>query len=413
MSTVTLTDILAPADQQEGTRSRLIRWLKQPGEQVTAHEPLVELETDKVALEVSAPVSGILKEILMSEETDVAPGTLLGRIETGAIAQTDLLSSEAASKTSETPSSRAAPPTEATRSRKLSPLVRRLLALHKVDAANIQGTGLGGRIRRDDVLAYVAKADGADAPPTVPAPPASNLQGNFIPHDNMRQRIASHMVESLLHKAPHVTSVFEADFSQIIAHRNTHKEAFAAQGIKLTLTAYFVIAAARAIAAVPSVNSRYHEDGLEIFPDANIGVGTALGDKGLIVPVIPRVQTLNLLGVAQQLDILTERARAGKLSPEDVRGGTFTISNHGVSGSLLATPIIINQPQSAILGIGKLEKRVSVVTHDGQDSLQIRPKAYVTLTIDHRVLDGFQTNSFLSHLVTTINNWPLDAKTDP
>lgn len=404
MSTTTQTtvDLLAPEEQTEGTKAKLARWLKQPGEQVRQHEPVAELETDKVAMEVTAPADGVLAETLLAEGADVPPGALMGRIAVGAPAHAPAPAPAASAAT-------VAAPTVAKDAPRLSPLVKRLLKLHQVDAANIQGTGLKGRIRRDDVIAYVENAKSAPAPRPAPAArPASGDASTWVPHDTMRKRIAEHMVESLLHTAPHVTSIFEADLSRIMAHRERHKAAFAAQGVKLTLTAYFVAASVEAIAAVPQVNSRFHADGLEIFRDANIGVGTALGDKGLIVPVIKQAQALNLLGIAQQLQIMTDKARTNKLTPEDVRGGTFTISNHGVSGSLVATPIIINQPQSAILGLGKVEKRVCVVSVDGIDSIQIRPKAYVTLTIDHRVLDGFQTNAFLSKLVDVIENWAPD-----
>jgi 2-oxoglutarate dehydrogenase E2 component (dihydrolipoamide succinyltransferase) len=158
----------------------------------------------------------------------------------------------------------------------------------------------------------------------------------------------------------------------------------------------------------PAINSRWHADRLEMFDDINIGVGTALGSKGLIVPVLPRVQRLSLQGVAAGLDDLVEKARAEKLTSADVKGGTFTISNHGVSGSLFASPIIINQPQSAILGVGKLEKRVVVREVGGVDTIQIRPMAYVSLTIDHRVVDGHQTNAWLTRFVELIETWPAD-----
>jgi 2-oxoglutarate dehydrogenase E2 component (dihydrolipoamide succinyltransferase) len=218
----------------------------------------------------------------------------------------------------------------------------------------------------------------------------------------MRKRIAQHMVESLLRTAPHVTSVFEADLSAALAHREAHKRQFAERGARLTITAYFVAAAVKALQAVPEVNARWHDDALEIYEDINVGVGTALEDRGLIVPVIRRAQTLDLFGVAQRLDTLTRQAREGKLSPEDVRGGTFTISNHGVGGSLMAAPIVINQPQLAILGVGKVQKRAVVIEEGGQDRIVVRPMAYVTLTIDHRALDAFQTNAFLSALVTAL-----------
>jgi 2-oxoglutarate dehydrogenase E2 component (dihydrolipoamide succinyltransferase) len=162
------------------------------------------------------------------------------------------------------------------------------------------------------------------------------------------------------------------------------------------------------MAAAPNVNSRWHEDHLELFEDANIGIGVSLGENGLIVPVIAQAQKLSLKQIAQRLGELTEKARAGKLAPADVRGGTFTISNYGVSGSLLAAPIVINQPQSAILGIGKLEKRVIVREIDGADTIQIRPMAYVSLSIDHRVLDGHQTNAWLTRFVETLEHWPTE-----
>lgn len=222
----------------------------------------------------------------------------------------------------------------------------------------------------------------------------------------MRKRIAENMVASLMHTAPHVTSVFEADLSAVMRHRKSHKAEFAKRGTPLTLTAYFVAASVAAIRKVPQANSRWHDDHLEIFGDINIGIGTALGDQGLIVPVLHQAEQKNLKGIAAALADLTGRARNGKLSPADVRGGTFTISNHGVSGSLIATPIIINQPQSSILGVGKIEKRVKVKEVDGEDVISIRPTCYISLTIDHRVLDGYQTNAFLSELVATLENWP-------
>ncbi|MBW7837099.1 MAG: 2-oxo acid dehydrogenase subunit E2 [Sphingomonadales bacterium] len=403
MNTQTKTnfvDLTAPAEQSEGTKARLARWLKKVGDAVKEHEPVAELETDKVAMEVTAPADGVLAETLVAEGVDVTPGMVLGRIALGVAMAAPPSAVAQPSEPPKTVTDERAP--------RLSPLVKRLLKLHHVEAAAITGTGLGGRIRRDDVIAYVQARDTAKpAPAAVPLPRSEGT--TWVAHDTMRRRIAEHMVESLLHTAPHVTSIFEADLSRIMAHREAHKAAFAKKGVKLTLTAYFVAASVKAIAAVPQVNSRFHQDGLEIFHDANIGIGTALGDKGLIVPVIKGAQGLNLYGIAERLHALTEKARTGKLTPEDVRGGTFTISNHGVSGSLVATPIIINQPQSAILGVGKVEKRVCVVNVGGHDSIQIRPKAFVTLTIDHRVLDGFQTNAFLTKLIEVIENWPQDG----
>jgi 2-oxoglutarate dehydrogenase E2 component (dihydrolipoamide succinyltransferase) len=287
---------------------------------------------------------------------------------------------------------------------RLSPSVKRALKQHNLDPKLIEGTGRGGRITRSDVDRAVeqgVRREGMIPQPSGPIPSQS------VPHDRMRLRIAENMLGSVT-SAPHVTAVFEADFSAIQAHRARHKEAYARHGAKLSYTAYLVAACAEAMKVAPAINSRWHEDRLEIFDDVNIGVGTALGEKGLIVPVVRRVQTLSLIEIASGLDRLIERARAERLTSEDVRGGTFTISNHGVSGSLFASPIIINQPQSAILGVGKLEKRVVVREVGGVDAIQIRPMAYVSLTIDHRVVDGHQTNAWLSRFVEVLESWPLD-----
>jgi len=216
----------------------------------------------------------------------------------------------------------------------------------------------------------------------------------MVPHSPMRRSIADHMVKSVA-TAPHVTALFEADLSAVIRHREAHQKAF-------TYTAYFLKASVAALQAVPEVNSRWHDQGLELFDHCHIGIGTALPGGGLIVPVLKNAEELTLEGIARRLDDLTTRAREGKLDPKDVQGGTFTISNHGVSGSLLAAPIVINQPQSAILGIGKLEQRVKVNADGG---FEARPMVYVTLTIDHRALDGFQANAFLSRWVEVIQQW--------
>jgi 2-oxoglutarate dehydrogenase E2 component (dihydrolipoamide succinyltransferase) len=191
----------------------------------------------------------------------------------------------------------------------------------------------------------------------------------------------------------------------VIAHRASHRAEFQQRGAPLTFTAYFLAAAVEAIRAVPEANSRWTDTSLEIYEDIHIGVATAVEGVGLVVPVIRDVQSLDLFGIASRLNQLVDAARARELSPADVRDGTFTISNHGVSGSLLATPIVINQPQSAILGIGKLEKRPVVMDEGDQEKVVIRPKCYVTLTIDHRVMDGHQANRFLQTFVRTLETW--------
>jgi len=203
-------------------------------------------------------------------------------------------------------------------------------------------------------------------------------------------------------EAPHVTALFEADFSAIAAH----KAALAARGTKLSYTAYLVKAAAEAMAVAPAINGRWEDDRIAISPAINVGVGTALGDKGLVVPVVKDAGALSLEAIGARLDDLTARARAGQLTAADVSGGSFTISNHGVSGSLLASPIILHAGQAAILGVGKLEKRVVVREVGGQDAILIRPMAYVSLTIDHRVVDGHQTNAWLTRFVEILERWP-------
>jgi 2-oxoglutarate dehydrogenase E2 component (dihydrolipoamide succinyltransferase) len=389
-----LVDVLVPLEQ-EGTQAVVRAWFKAVGERVAENEPLLELETDKVAVEVAAPASGVLAEQRLAVDAEAAPGAVLGRIAAG---EADGPRAEAPIA----PARPARPPTQAGEiEARLSPSVRRLLAESGVDPAPLTGTGRDRRLTRQDVAAEIARRQ---ALPAVAAPGAVQR----LPHDRMRRQIAEHMTRSLA-VAPHVTAVFEADFSVIAAHRAAHRADFEGRGASLTYTAYLVAAAAQAMAAAPAVASRWHDDYLEVFSDINIGVGTALGDKGLIVPVIHRAQALSLFQIAARLTDLTARARAGKLAPADIQGGVFSISNHGVSGSLIAAPIVINQPQSAILGVGKLEKRVVAREVGGVDTIQIRPMAFVSLTIDHRVLDGVQTNAWLTRFVEVLETWPAEG----
>ena len=402
-----MIDVIVPVEQ-EGTQAVVRAWLKAVGDRVEENDPLVELETDKVAVEVPAPAAGVLREILLGSNAEAVPGAILGRIAPVA----EVVDKEAPSARPEP--SQGAPAqapeqrlstslgTSDARELRLSPSVKRACLQHNIDPAQIEGTGRDGRITRADVDRFVQSTP---RPAPQAKPPAGDIASHSVPHDRMRLRIAENMLNSVT-EAPHVTAVFEADFSAIQAHRARHKAAFARGGVKLTYTAYIVAAAAEAMKAAPAINSRWHADRLEIFDDINIGVGTALGEKGLIVPVLREVQKLSLQGIAAGLDELIEKARSEKLTAADVKGGTFTISNHGVSGSLFASPIIINQPQSAILGVGKLEKRVVVREVGGVDTIQIRPMAYVSLTIDHRVVDGHQTNAWLSRFVEVLENWP-------
>jgi 2-oxoglutarate dehydrogenase E2 component (dihydrolipoamide succinyltransferase) len=399
-----MIDVIAPIEQ-EGTQAVVRAWLKQVGDRVEVNDPLVELETDKVAVEVPAPAAGVLREILLHSNDEAAPGAVLGRI-----AAADEQNSVRVERSRDTSARRFSTSLEANGGvrnpdLRLSPAVKRACLQHNIDPATLHGTGRDGRITRADVDRYVEGA--AASPASAAAPSDSAIASHWVPHDRMRLRIAENMLNSVS-QAPHVTAMFECDFSALQAHRAKHKDAWARKGVKLTYTAYIVAAAAEAMKVAPAINSRWNEDRLELYDDINIGVGTALGNKGLIVPVLRQVQKLNLKGVAAGLDELIEKARAEKLSAADVKGGTFTISNHGVSGSLFASPIIINQPQSAILGVGKLEKRVVVREVGGVDTIQIRPMCYVSLTIDHRVVDGHQTNTWLARFVELLETWSLD-----
>lgn len=419
-------DIRAPAEQTEGTRSQLLRWLKRVGEPVEANEPLIELETDKVTVEVASPASGVLAEILKHEQDEIAPGELLGRIATGAARVAPRAHAESgagdgiAAGAARSVAAAAAPAAAATGAvagpaRQPSPAVRRLLAEHGLTEDRVPGTGPGGRITVEDVLRAAARGSGAapaeTAPAAVPEPAmvaggaAGTIRSHRVPHTAVRRRIAEHMTQSLLHTAPHVTTVFEADLGAVLKDRTRQREEFARRGAPLTLTAYFVTAVVAAIRTVPEANSRWTDTALEIYDDIHIGIATAVEGTGLVVPVLHDAGALDLFAIARGLEDLVSRARAGKLAPADVRGGTFTISNHGVSGSLLAAPIIINQPQSAILGVGKLEQRPVVVEEGDEQKIVVRPRCYVTLTLDHRVMDGHQANRFMQTLVGALADW--------
>jgi 2-oxoglutarate dehydrogenase E2 component (dihydrolipoamide succinyltransferase) len=433
---VKTVDVTLPIEQTEGTETVISVWFKAIGDGVPENEPLLEVSTDKVNVEIASPASGTLAEIIKKDGDKVEPGELVGRIAledaspsakaAATAAPAEPMSSPQADGASRTPPLGTAQVADAESSladasADLSPAVRRLLKEYNLDPAIIIGTGKGGRVTHQDVMNLIASgaADaGRDAASKdaslMPGGPATAAAGTptptrrggpaipsrSVPHSQMRRTIAQHMVQSVA-AAPHVTSIFDADLSAIVAHRDANKDEFVSRGAKLTYTAYFVAASVDALKAVPEANSRWHDDRLEIFEDYNIGVATALPNGGLIVPVITKVQDLDLFGIAQRLQDLTERARAGSLDPKDVQGGTFTISNHGVSGSLVASPIVINQPQSAILGVGKMERRVVPAGGEGNEVI-VKPMCYVTLTIDHRVLDGYQANVFLTKWVERI-----------
>lgn len=303
----------------------------------------------------------------------------------------------------------------------ITPVVSRLAAAHNIRLQSLAGSGRGGRITRKDVLAAIESgAAGKEQPAPVGAPPTAatatrpmptlpggagtvdraDLRGDTLePLSSMRRSIAEHMVRSK-QTSPHVTTVMEVDMAAVAAHRETQRAAFEQRGLRLTYTAYMVAATAAALSQHPHVNASWYQGQLRLHRAIHIGVATSLGAAGLIVPVIPHADEKSLPGLARALADLTERARAGQLRPDEVTGGTFTLTNYGTSGSLFGTPII-NQPQCAILGVGAIERRVKVLG----ETLAIRPLAYLSLTFDHRIIDGAAADGFLLTVRQALEAW--------
>jgi 2-oxoisovalerate dehydrogenase E2 component (dihydrolipoyl transacylase) len=441
----------------EGT---ITRWLKSPGDTVEEYEPLLEVNTDKVDSEIPSPYSGTLLEILVPEGTTVKAGEVLALIGAdgekaseggpGEAAKTEPIGVQAAADLAETQVSQPhrqdldgdqrqptadeqeeapEPAAEAEGERSLgfiSPIVSRIAGENNIDLTRVKGTGMGGRITKKDVLAYLERrqtgeveveaqprAETAAAPiqerPAQPATARTPAQveipgeAEVLPLTTVRRAIADHMVYSK-RTSPHVTTIMEANLQKVDAHRKANKAAFARDGVNLTFTPYFVSAVVDALKAYPIVNSSWSDDGILLHPQINIGMATALEKEGLIVPVIKNADGLSLLGLARSVNDLANRARVKKLQPDDVKGGTFTITNHGTSGSLFATPII-NQPQCGILGVGAIQKRVVVIDDQGYDAIVVRPMVYLSLTFDHRILDGAVADYFLGTVVKSLENW--------
>lgn len=428
------TELTMPQLGESVTEGTIGRWLKQPGEPVAKYEPLLEVITDKVDSEVPAPVAGTLLEILVPEGETVRVGTVIARLgspadavapapsppaaqpaptEAGALPRAEVMAALSATPTPSAPAHNTF----------LSPVVARLIAEHGLDPARISGTGQGGRITKQDVLRFVAARDGATtsdpaqpatlvsapmppmAPPVAqagPAMPASHARpverlalpedAELVPLSPMRRRIAEHMERSV-RISPHVTTVMEVDLSRVMAHREAHRVRFEQQGVRLTVTPYVVQAVATALGKTSVFNGSFTAEGIVIHRRIHIGVAVAL-DEGLLVPVVRDADEKNLLGLARAVGDLASRARTRRLQPDETQGGTFTITNHGVGGSLFATPII-NQPQAAILGVGAVVKRPIVITQQGVDAIAIKPMAYLSLTFDHRIADGATADAFL------------------
>jgi len=439
------TNVIMPQMGESVAEGTITKWLRKVGEPIGRDEPLFEISTDKVDAEIPSPAAGILSHILVKENETVAVNTVVAVID-GEVAASSASAKPAEAKVSAPPEvpavagpptpdaaegseveaegASAAPESEDVRS---SPLVRRIAREYQVDLTQVRGTGSGGRISKKDILDYVeqrqtaaAARTGAVQPPSAPAssisapaasqpsPAPSTVQpasaafagpAQVVQMTPMRRQIAEHMVASKRTSA-HVYTVFEVEMGKVVGTRERHRDEFERRnGFKLTYTPFFVRAAVEAIRDIPAINSSVDGTNIIYKRDVNVGIAVAL-EAGLIVPVIKRADEKNFLGIARAVQELAERARTKRLSVDDVQGGTFTITNPGSFGGLFGLPII-NQPQVAILGIGAIEKRPVV----RDDAIAIRSMAYLSLSYDHRVIDGAVAEKFLGRIKQILESW--------
>jgi len=418
----------------EGT---ITKWLKKPGDKVQRDEPLFEISTDKVDAEIPAPASGVLQEIKVAEGNTVQVNTIVGTISADGESSTPAKSAPAAAPPTPAQKKEAAPapppqpaPTPAPAHEaqdedvRSSPLVRKIAREHNVDLSQVSGTGLGGRITKQDIMAFIEKGPAAAAPapspapsqasvsaapqPSRPAPAPAAIPGEVVPMSQMRKIIAQRMIESRRTSA-HVHAMFEVDLTRIVNLRNKLKNSFEQRnGARLTFMPFFVRAAIIALQQFPIVNASLEGDNIRYHRHVNAGIAVAL-DWGLIVPVLKNADELNFLGLQRGITDLGERARSKKLMPQDVEGSTFTITNPGQFGAVFGLPII-NQPNSAIMGVGGITKQPMVVTDkDGNDSIAIRSVVHLTLGYDHRLIDGAVADQFMALVKKTMENWSEDV----
>jgi 2-oxoglutarate dehydrogenase E2 component (dihydrolipoamide succinyltransferase) len=442
-----MTDVVMPQMGESITEGTLTKWLKKRGDRVQQDEPLFEISTDKVDTEIPSPAAGILAEVLVEEGATVAINTVVARIaEDGesVSAESRAAAAEAepprpqpapepapAAEAASAPSAPPAPPAEAPAEAEealvgpISPLVRRMAREHNIDLRQVKGTGAGGRITKADVEAYLAARAAAAAPkaaapaptPAAPAPapvmppPAVEAEApppppralpprtRIEPMSIMRQKIAEHMVFSKRTSA-HVTTVHRCDMTAIARLRASLQEQFQARyGFGLTYLPFVVRACAQALREFPIVNASIEGTNILYHNDINIGIAVAL-DNGLLVPVIRRADELSIVGLQRAIVDLAQRARSRQLKPDEVQGGTFSITNFGSFGSLFATPVI-NQPQVAILGLGAVTKEPVVI----DDAIAIRSVCYLALTFDHRLIDGALADQFCQKVKSILEKW--------
>jgi pyruvate dehydrogenase E2 component (dihydrolipoamide acetyltransferase) len=475
-------DVIMPQMGESIAEGTLSRWIKKVGEPVKRDEPIFEISTDKVDAEIPAPAAGVLSEILVQEGQTVAVQTVVARIDTEATAGAAKPASPAPPAPAPGPASAPAPapaavapaaptpskaepeaPPDAPASRpaaeksragqvaegngemetaeerlrrRSTPLVRKMAAEHGLDLSEIPGTGLAGRVTKNDVLGYIdsgaaPRAAGAQPPAPAPTPsPAAAApepvaagapqprvptpgpavepwEGDRVePWSRIRKLTAEHMVMSR-RVSPHVNTIFEIDYTRVAQLRARKKQEYAERGVNLTFLAFIAKAAADALRRHSTLNAAVSGESTILRRDINLGVAVAL-DWGLIVPVIRHADELSLLGLARAINDLGERARGKKLSPDEVQKGTFTITNPGVFGSVIGTPII-NQPQSAILCVGAIEKQPAVITVDGTDTIAIRTKGMLSLAFDHRIVDGADADRFMADVKKMLQEFPEAA----
>ncbi len=476
-------DVIMPQMGESIAEGTLSRWIKKAGEAVQRDEPIFEISTDKVDAEIPSPTAGVLAEILVKEGETVAVQTVVARIETEAGAGVAVPAADpapapapkaaapaaAAAPSPQAPPVAAKPPAVApapaspgTKAhapparpaadatgdngdngdsggaetledrlrRRSTPLVRKMAAEHNLDISSIQGTGLAGRVTKNDILSHLESAQtatpapapeaaaprtGAPAPMAPAAPPmpahapagVEPWEGDRVePWSRIRKLTAEHMVMSR-RVSPHVNTIFEVDYSRVAALRAKAKKDYAARGVNLTFLAFIAKAVADGLRKHPVVNSAVNGESTILRRDINLGIAVAL-DWGLIVPVVKRADELSLVGLARAINDLGERARTKKLSPDEVQKGTFTITNPGVFGSIIGTPII-NQPQAAILCVGAIEKQPAVITVDGTDTLAVRTKGLLSLAFDHRIVDGANADRFMAEVKKQLQEFPESA----
>jgi len=449
-------DVLMPQMGESIAEGTLSKWLKKLGDEVKRDEPLFEISTDKVDAEIPAPSAGVLAEIKVQEGQTVPVQTLVAVIETDKSAATTAAPSAAArapaavvtappvaaAQRAPAAPGGAVPPAAAAPAprpsspvppkgdggvetaeerlrRKSTPLVRKIAAEHQVDISGIPGTGFAGRVTKQDILGFIEHgvptptAPGSRLPAPALAGPVQHpvvepWPGDRVePFSKIRKITADHMIMSRRTSA-HVTSFFEIDYSRVAELRRKHKAASAERGVNLTYLAFIAKACAENLRKHPVVNAAVSGDNIIYRRDVNIGIAVAL-DWGLIVPVVKRADELSLSGLARAINDLGERARTKKLSPDEIQRGTFTITNPGVFGSYAGAPII-NQPQVAILGVGAIEKRPKVVTlPDGTDTIAIRTMGMISMSYDHRVVDGADADRFLADVKRALEDFPEGA----